>query len=109
MFFLILWFGFILIVSVMPVSGPKTDLPADKIVHFVFYGMTSMLLFRHFIKEATPVRAFYTSVALASMYGAAMEVVQYFLPHRSSSLGDMAANTLGAFAGCLLYMKWRRI
>ena len=108
MVILILWFGFILIVSVMPVSGPKTDLPADKIVHFVFYGMTSILLFRHFIKKAPLNRAFYTSVALASIYGAAMEVVQYFIPYRSFSLGDMAANTLGAFAGCALYMKWRR-
>ena len=108
MFFLILWFGFILIVSVMPVSGPKTDLPADKIVHFVFYGMTSILLYRHFIKKAPFNMAFYTSVALASIYGAALEVVQHFLPHRSFSLGDMAANTLGAFAGCLLYMKWKR-
>jgi VanZ family protein len=107
MVILILWFGSILIASVMPVSGPKTNLPADKIVHFVFYGMTSILLFRHFIKKASLNRAFYTSVALASMYGAAMEVVQYFLPYRSFSLGDMVANMLGAFAGCLLYMKWK--
>ena len=108
MVFLTLWFGLILIGSVMPVSGPKTDLPADKVVHFVFYGMTSVLLLRHFINKATPNRAFYTSVALASMYGAAMEVVQYFLPYRSFSLGDITANTLGAFAGCLLYLKWKR-
>ena len=105
---LILWFGFILIVSVMPVSGPKTDLPTDKIVHFLFYGITSILLFRHFIKKATLNRAFYTAVALASIYGAFMEVVQYFLPYRSFSLMDMAANTLGAFSGCLLYMKGKR-
>jgi len=108
MVFLTLWFAFILIGSVMPVSGPKTDLPADKIVHFVFYAMTSILLFRHFMKKSTPIRAFYTSVALASIYGVAMEVVQYFLPYRSFSLGDMAANTLGAFLGCLLYMKGKR-
>ena len=108
MVFLILWFGIIMIASVMPVSGPKTDLPADKIVHFVFYGMTSILLFRHSIKKTTLNRAFYTSVAFASIYGASMEVVQYFIPYRSFSLGDMAANTLGAIAGCALYMKWRR-
>ena len=108
MIFLTLWFGFILISAVIPVSGPKTDLPADKIVHFVFYGMTSIFLFRHFIKKAPPIRSFYMSVAIASMYGALMEVVQYFLPHRSFSLGDMAANTLGAFLGCVLYMKGKQ-
>jgi VanZ family protein len=89
----------------MPVSGPKTDLPADKLVHFVLYGMTSVFLFRYSINKATPIRTFYSSVALASMYGAAMEVLQYFLPYRSFSLGDIAANTLGAFSGCLLYLK----
>ena len=105
MVFLILWLGFVLIVSVIPVSGPKTDLPADKIAHFVFYGMTSIILFRHFVKKATPVRAFYSSVAIARVYGAAIEVVQYFLPYRSFELGDMAANALGALLGCALYMK----
>ena len=108
MVFLTLWFGFILIISVMPVSGPKTDLPTDKIVHFVLYGMTSIFLFRYFIKKATPGRVFFTAVALASVYGAAMEVLQYFLPYRSFSLADMAANTLGAFSGCALYMKGKR-
>ena len=34
-----------------------------------------------------------------------MEVVQYFLPYRSFSFGDMAANTAGALCGVLLYMK----
>ena len=110
MFFLTLWFGFILIISVMPASGPKTDLPADKIIHFVFYGMTAIFLFRYFEKKATVNRAFYASVAFTSMYGAAMEVLQYFLPYRSFSLVDMAANTLGAFSGCVLYtnMKGKR-
>lgn len=105
MFFLLLWLGFVLIISVMPVSGPKTDLPADKVVHFMSYGMTSIFLFRYFVKKATSVEAFYTSVVLAGMYGAAIEVLQYFLPHRSFSLGDMAANMLGAFSGCVLYIK----
>ncbi len=108
MVFLIFWFGFILIISVMPVSGPKTDLPAEKVVHFVSYGMTSIFLFRHFVKKATPIRAFYTSVALASIYDTALELGQYFLPYRSISLGDMAANIVGAFSGCLLHLKWKR-
>ena len=109
MVFLALWFGFILIGSVMPASGPKTDLPVDKIVHFILYGMTSIFLFRHFVNKETVNRAFYMSVAIVSLYGAAMEVVQYFLPYRSFSLGDMAANILGAFSGCVLYMKGKRI
>ena len=92
----------------MPVSGPKTDLPADKIVHFMLYGLTSIFLFRYLIRRTTVRGVFYKAVAIASIYGAAMEVVQYFLPYRSFSLGDMAANAAGAFFACLIYKKMQR-
>jgi len=103
-----LWFLLILFLSVMPVSGPKTDLPADKIAHFVMYGLTSIFVFRVIANNTKIKRAFYLSVAVAATYGAAMEVVQYFLPYRSFSFGDMAANTGGAFLACILYMQWKR-
>jgi len=103
-----LWFLMILVVSVMPASGPETDLPADKVAHFVLYGLTAILLFRYFIRKTTGRIAFYKAVALASIYGAAMEVVQYLLPYRSFSLGDIAANAAGAFLACLVYKKVKR-
>jgi VanZ family protein len=98
----------VLVVSVMPASGPETDLPLDKVVHFVLYGLTSILLFRYFIRKTNSRRAFYKAVAISIIYGAAMEVVQYFLPYRSFSLGDMAANAAGAFFACLIYKKMQR-
>lgn len=104
----IIWFVLVLIGSVIPVSGPKTDVPADKVVHFIMYGISSVLLFRIFIKRATVKRAFYLSVAIAAFYGAAMEIIQYFLPYRSFSFADMAANTLGALLACVLYVAGRR-
>jgi len=103
-----IWFFMVLVLSVVPASGPKTDLPLDKIVHFVLYGLTSILLFRHFMRKTDRRKAFYKAVVLASIYGAAMEVVQYFLPYRSFSLGDMAANAAGAFLACLVYIKVRQ-
>ena len=108
MIFLGIWFLMVLIVSVMPASEPKTDFPLDKIVHFALYGLTSILLFKYFIRQTNSRIAFLKAVALASIYGAAMEVVQYFLPYRSFSLGDMAANVAGAFLGCLMYKKVQR-
>ena len=106
MVILILWYIFVLIGSVIPVSGPNTDLPenADKVVHFVMYGISAILLFRMFVKKTTILRAFYLSVAIAALYGATLEMVQYFLPYRSFSFGDMVANTAGAFSGSALYM-----
>ena len=108
MIFLVIWSFLVLTLSVMPVSGPKTELPVDKIVHFILYGLTSILLFRFFISKTNSRRALFKAVAIASIYGAAMEVVQYFLPYRSFSLGDMAANAAGAVLACLIYKKVRR-
>ena len=106
MIILILWYVLVLIGSVIPVSGPNTDLPADadKVVHFVMYGISAILLFRMFVKKTTIQRAFFLSVAIAALYGATLETVQYFLPYRSFSFGDMVANTAGAFSGSVLYM-----
>lgn len=100
-----IWLFMVLVISVIPASGPETDLPLDKIVHFVLYGLTSILLFRYFIRNTSSRKAFYRAVALAVIYGAVMEVVQYFLPYRSFSLGDIAANSAGAFLACLMYKK----
>ena len=110
MFLLTVWFSLILIASVVPVTEVvDTGLPEDKIAHFVMYGLTAILLFRFFERKTTLNRACYMSVAIAALYGAAMEVVQYFLPYRSFSAGDMAANTIGAFLACVLYVKGKRL
>jgi len=102
-----LWFILIFVFSVIPVSGPETDLPGDKVAHVIMYAFTSLLLFRYFSGKKQVMSAFYVSVAVSGLYGAAMEIVQYFLPHRSFCFADMAANVLGAFLGSLLYMKLR--
>jgi VanZ family protein len=110
MFLLTVWFSLILIISVVPVSEVvDTGLPDDKIAHFVLYGLTAIVLFRYFAQKTTGKKAFYMSVAIAALYGAAMEVLQYFLPYRSFSAGDMAANTAGAFLACVLYVKGKRL
>ena len=104
MFFLILWFLLIMIASVIPVSTPYATLSSgDKLVHAVMYGLTSIFVYRICLPRTTPAKAFYLSVAISALYGAAIEVIQYFLPYRSFSFGDMTANTLGAFCGSVLY------
>ena len=107
MLFLGIWFLMILVVSVLPVSGPQSDLPIDKLAHFVMYGLTSIFLFRYLASKKTGRGVFYKAVFLAALYGAAMEVVQHFLPYRSFSFGDIAANTIGAFSGSVFYRKVR--
>jgi VanZ family protein len=98
------WLFSIFILSVMPVSRSVSDLPEDKIAHVLMYALTSILLFRYYSEKKPVISSFYTSAAVSGLYGAAMEVVQFFLPHRSFSVLDMAANVLGAFMGLLLYI-----
>jgi VanZ family protein len=104
---LIIWLSALFAVSVLPVSGPTTELPADKIEHFVAYGITALLFFRHFVTRQYR-RTFRLSVIAASAFGAAMEVVQSFVPYRQCSFGDMAANASGALVFSVIYWLWRR-
>ena len=100
---LAVWMLFLLIVSLVPISVPKTRLPADKIEHFIAYGITSILLFRHLVARGGKTRIFIISVLIASLYGALIEFLQGLTPHRQFSFGDMAANTAGAVVFCLAY------
>ena len=101
---LAVWMIFLLVVSLVPISAPKTRLPADKIEHFIAYGMTAILLFRHLAARGRTTRIFFVSVLIASVYGALLEVLQGLTPYRQFSIGDMVANTAGAVVCCFAYM-----
>jgi VanZ family protein len=100
---LALWLLFLLIVSLIPVPGPKTDLPADKLEHFMAYGITAVLVMRHVISKGRKARLIISSIFMASLYGALIEVLQGLTPHRQPSLGDVLANTAGAVVFSLAY------
>jgi len=104
---LMIWLSALFAVSVLPVSGPTTELPADKIEHFIAYGITAVLFFRHFVMRQYR-SSFWPSVIAASAFGAAMEVIQSFIPYRQFSFGDMAANASGALVFSVIYWLWRR-
>lgn len=104
---LTIWMLFILVISIVPVSGPQTELPSDKLAHFIIYGLTAVLMFRYLADKVSKVRAACAAVIGASVYGAFMETIQYFMPPRSFSLGDMASNTAGALFFAVVYVTWR--
>ncbi len=105
---LIVWMLFVLVVSIVPVSGPQTDLPSDKIAHFIVYGLTAVLMARYFAGKLPWKKAVYTAVVSAALYGGFIEVLQYFMPPRSFSFGDMAANAAGALVFAAVYAGLRR-
>ena len=97
------WLVLLLVVSLVPVSGPETDLPADKAEHFIAYGITAVLFCRYFMTRVRKNRVFIFSAICASLYGALMEGFQAFTPYRQFSFGDMASNTAGAVVFSLAY------
>ncbi len=104
-----MWLVIVLILSVIPVPGIGilSSLPIDKIVHFVLYGVTAIMLYRILRTRYSAHRGVLFSIGVSAFHGALLEGVQFFIPYRSFSAADMAANTLGAavFAGfyCLWY------
>ena len=100
---LAVWLIFLLTVSLIPISTPKMPLPSDKVEHFIAYGITSILIFRHLAAKGWRNRMSVFSVLTASLYGALIEILQGLTPYRQFSFGDMAANAAGAVIFCLVY------
>lgn len=90
--------GFIFILSVIPDNFTKSIpyVMSDKIAHFIFYGITAVLLLIWLRVRMPGRRAVVLAVVLSSVYGFFIEVVQYFIPWRSFSMRDFAADVAGA-------------
>ena len=79
---------------------------ADKLFHLAEYAPLGSLLLRAFDRSLPPSwrRAVGLLTMLAGlMVGSADEFYQSFIPTRTSSLWDLAADGMGVFAGKLLY------
>jgi VanZ family protein len=69
----------------------------DKAAHAVTYGILSLLLLRTLRLRYRPSRTLLVAVvALTVAYGASDEYHQSFVPGRSASLADLAADGVGA-------------
>lgn len=77
---------------------------ADKIVHFIMYFSLAFVLGRdlYSVRQSLSASWWTVTVLLPSLFGVLIEAVQFFLPYRSASLFDMAANISGAAVGTAL-------
>lgn len=74
-----------------PRAVPVVEDINDKVSHVLAFLVLGLLA-----DFAFPARGFGPSKILALLgYGLLVEAVQYFLPHRDSSLYDLAANAIG--------------
>src|SRR4030042_2100518 len=99
----LIWLLIISFFSVMPVQGLQAGHPVDKIVHFVIYGITSIIFFRILRTKMLLVKTTVLSIIFASLYGLAMELIQHVLPWRQFSLSDEASNFSGALVFSVIY------
>jgi VanZ family protein len=79
--------------------GPE-DLGFDKVAHFTAYAVLSGLVLRG-TRSPFAWGTFAAVVVAISLFGAADEWHQSFIPRRSMSFRDWIADTLGALAGAL--------
>lgn len=91
---------------------------ADKLVHVFMFAPLAFLMIVGFKKQQTfrglRVNAVAYSLVFCSAYGVFIEVVQFFLPHRSIEFADIMADTMGVVLGFFVYFmvykfsfKWR--
>lgn len=73
----------------------------DKVMHFTFYGLFTMIAAGCTVQKKTFIQL---SIFIAG-YGALMEVFQSFVPSRFMSLADIVANTSGVAIILLLILK----
>jgi VanZ family protein len=78
---------------------------ADKIVHFLAFGLLATVTLRALRIDSARSRAA-VAVLLVSLFGASDELHQHFTPGRSCDVFDWLADTLGAGLAVTLYLFW---
>jgi len=82
------------------------DFIVKKTAHVIEYGVFATLLYRAFINSGIEkVRAGYTAIVLAALYGISDEFHQSFTPGREPTLRDTIFDTIGAILA--IYIVWK--
>lgn len=87
--------------SLKPGGGPQPIEHFDKVMHFTFYGLFTVIA----AGCTTQRNTFIWLSILIVFYGALMEVFQSFVPSRYMSLADIVANTSGIAIVSFIILK----
>ncbi|MDP2168624.1 MAG: VanZ family protein [Thermodesulfovibrionales bacterium] len=104
----IVWLVVVFALSVLPLEASSKVQHSDKILHFIIYAITCVLLFTVIAKKKPFWTALAASFALSAGYGLLMEGLQGLTATRSFSLLDEAANTLGALSATAFIILRRK-
>lgn len=105
------WLVLILFLCTMPGSEiPKISwldkLHADKVVHFILFGGTVILLAYGYFKQKGQIsgRMLFSIALVVTLYGLAIEFIQkYLVVNRSFDMLDVVADGAGAIMGALIF------
>jgi VanZ family protein len=95
----------IIVLSLMPDSGPPSEFFIDKLLHGLGYGSAAGLPFLAF-RERHPV---YVAACLMLPMGLVLEILQDYIPGRVTDAGDAVANTAGVLIGLTFGPLARRL
>lgn len=98
--------GLLLYLTLSPIvhHGP-TFSNVDKVYHFIGFAA-----FAGFLTLAYPRLKAWKVVVVGGLVGLLIEIAQHFIPHRAASIGDLAADVLGAaFAVWLVFFIRRQV
>ena len=84
-------------------GGPQPIEHFDKVMHFTFYGLFTVIA----AGCTTHKKTFIQLSIFIACYGALMEVFQSFVPSRFMSLADILANTSGVVIVVIFLIKLR--
>jgi VanZ family protein len=84
-------------------GGPQPIEHFDKIMHFAFYGLFTLIA-----AGCTRQKKIFIQLSiLIACYGALMEFFQSFVPSRFMSLADIVANTSGVMIVVFTFLRLR--
>lgn len=84
-------------------GGPQPIEHFDKIMHFTFYGIFTVIAAGCTLQRKT----FIGLSILIIGYGALMEVFQSYVPSRHMSLADIIANSSGVIIVMIFFIKYQ--
>lgn len=103
------WASLILVATSVPISDALAALPptgTDKLVHLAMYAVLAWLVSRAVATRS--LGAALAVLAVVSLFGAADEWHQRFIPGRSSDPVDWVSDSIGAAVGVLAFQTARR-
>jgi VanZ family protein len=106
-----LWALFILILTLLPLPHipnalSNWDLSLDKMVHFILFAVLGILILKGNANRSKGISGRQLLIlGLTILFGALTETMQYFLPDRTFSLADFAADGIGAIFGAIIFYR----